>query len=366
MLLSKQIDKLTDLMKNSGIDILVIGPSCDLQYLTGLHPLVDERFKALFVLSDRRCFYIAPELYYEETREALGQDIDIIKWGDSEGFISAISKADERYCLRGKNIGVNDGIQAISIIDISTVINARFLNGTTVMENLKLIKDEDSRNNLRQAAHIADEAFNDIIKFIKPKMTEYDIKVKLEELLMEHGGEELAFDTIIASGPNSSRPHYNNYDRIIENNDVIIMDFGCKYNGFCSDMSRTVFVGEPTEEQKKVYSIVVEANTKGEECVRKGITAEAVDRAARNVITDAGYGKYFINRTGHGVGTAVHEGPYIKEGNKQLLDNGMAFSVEPGIYIPGKFGMRVENIMLVNADKGEVLNKATKDMIIIK
>lgn len=366
MLLYKQIDKLTELMKNSGIDILVVGPSCDLQYLTGLHPLVDERFKALFVLSDKRCFYIAPELYYEETRELLGQDIDIIKWGDSEGFISAIKEADEKYCLRGKNIGINDGIQAISAVDISNVIDVKFLNATAVMENLKLIKDEDAKNNLRKAAHIADEAVKDIVKFIKPNMTEYDIKVRLEELLIEHGGEGIAFDTIIASGPNSSRPHYNNYDRVIENNDVIIMDFGCKYNGYCSDMSRTVFVGEPTEEQKKVYSIVVEANTKGENCARKGVTAEDVDRAARNVIKEAGYGEYFINRTGHGIGTAVHEGPYIKEGNKQILENGMAFSVEPGIYIPGKFGMRVENIVLINEDKGEVLNKATKDMIIIK
>lgn len=366
MLLLKQMDKLTNLMKNYGIDILVIGPSCDLQYLTGIDPFVDERFKALFILQDKRCFYIAPEVYYEETIELLGQDIDIIKWGDSEGFISAIIKADEKYCLNGKNIGVHDGIQAVNLIDISTIINAKFLNGTIVMESLKLIKDEDSKKNLRKAALIADETFKNIIKFIKPNMTEYDIKVKLEELLMEHGGQGLAFETIIASGPNSSKPHYNKYDRVIEKNDVIIMDFGCKYNGYCSDMSRTVFVGEPTEEQKKIYSIVLEANTKGEACAKKGVTAEVVDRAARNVIKEAGYSEYFINRTGHGIGTAVHEGPFIKEGNKQILDDGMAFSIEPGIYIPGKFGMRVENIVLINEGIGEVLNKATKDMIIIK
>lgn len=366
MLLNKQIHVLTQFMNTSKLDVLILGPSSDLEYLTGIHPLADERFKALFILSDGRYFYIAPELYYEETREALGEDTDIITWGDSEGFLTAINKAEAKYGFDGKNIGVNDGIRAIDIIEISNIVHEKFLNGSSIMENIRLIKTQSERDNLRKAALIADEAAKDIVKFIHPGMSEKDIKNKLEELLLEHGGQELAFETIVASGPNSSRPHYNDSSRIIEENDVIIMDFGCRYNGYCSDMSRTVFVGEPTEEQKKIYSIVLEANTKGEARAMEGVTAEDVDLAARNVIREAGYGEYFINRTGHGVGTAVHEAPYIKEGNKQVLEDGMVFSVEPGIYIPGRFGMRVENIVLINDGKGEVMNKAPKDMIIIK
>jgi len=366
LLLDRQIDRIVGLMDDESMNVLMLGPSSDLQYLTGLHPLVDERFKALFILSDKRYFYIAPELYYEETRQALGKDADIIKWGDSEGFLAAIEKANKKYNLNGMNIGVNDGIRAVDLIDMEAAVDAKFINGCSIMENVRIIKTDEEKDNLRKAARIADEAAGEIIKYIRPGIAEKDIKKKLEELLIEKGGQELAFDTIVASGPNSSRPHYNDDSRVIEKNDVIVLDFGCKYNGYCSDMSRTVFVGEPTEEQKKIYNIVVEANSKGEACAKQGATAEEVDLAARNVIRNAGYGEYFLNRTGHGVGTAVHEGPYIKEGNKLVLENGMAFSVEPGIYLPGKYGMRVENIVLIENGKAEILNKFTKEMIVIK
>lgn len=366
MLLDKRIDKITGLMNDERIDLLILGPSPDLQYLTGLHPVMDERFKALFILSDKRCFYIIPELYYEETREVLGEDVDIFKWSDTDGFLKAIEKANKKYNLDGRTIGVNDGVRAVDMIDMQAAVDARFSNGCSIMENVRVIKTNEERDNLRQAARIADAAAGEIIKHIRPGITEKDIKKKLEELLLEKGGQGLSFDPIIASGPNSSKPHYFDDSRIIEQNDLIVMDFGCKYNGYVSDMSRTVFVGEPTEEQKKIYSIVVEANTKGEEAVRQGVTAEEVDKAARKVIKDAGYGEYFINRTGHGIGTAVHEAPYIKEGNKLVLENGMSFSVEPGIYLPGRFGMRVENIVLIEDGKAEILNKFTKDMIVIK
>jgi Xaa-Pro dipeptidase len=366
MFLNKQIDKLTNLMKAFNMDILVLGPSCDLEYITGLHPLVDERFKALFILADKRYFYIAPELYYEETREALGQNVDIIKWSDADGFITAILEAELKYELNGKTIGINDGIRAVDMIDISRHVNAVFLNGTSIVENIKLLKTHEEKECLRKAASIADKAAEEIAKYIHSGMTEKQIKDKLEELLFEYGGEEIAFETIVASGPNSSKPHYNGGSRVIEKNDVIVLDFGCRYKGYCSDISRMIFVGEPTEEQKKIYSIVVEANKRGKASAKGGVTAESVDLAARSVIKEAGYGNYFVNRTGHGIGTAVHEAPYIREGNKQILEDGMAFSIEPGIYIPGKYGMRVEDIVLINNGLGEVLNKASRDMVIVK
>ena len=360
------MDKIVHFMSDRKMDILVIGPSSDLQYLTGLKPFHDERFKALFILSDGRYFYVAPELYYEETMQTLGKDAEIFKWGDSEGFLKAINEANEKYGLEGKVIGVNDGIRAVDIIDVGNVVNAKFINGCSIIEGIRIIKTEEERDYLRKAARIADEVIPNIIKFIRPGVTEKDIKERIEKLLFEKGGEGTSFDTIVASGPNSSKPHYSDDSRVIEENDVMVLDYGCIYKGYCSDISRTIFVGEPTEEQKKVYNIILEANNKGEECARQGATAEEVDSAARNVIREAGYGQYFINRTGHGIGSGDHEAPYIKEGNKQVLKDGMAFSVEPGIYIPGKFGMRIEDIVLINDGKTEILNKATKDMIIIK
>ncbi|MDI3480595.1 MAG: Xaa-Pro dipeptidase [Tepidanaerobacteraceae bacterium] len=365
MLLEKQREKLINLMKENKTDVLVVGPSPDLEYLTGLHPLIDERFKALFILSDGRYFYISPELCYEESREVLGENTDIFTWSDSKGFLEAFEEMNKHYNLDGKTIGVNDGIRAVDLLAMGNVLNATFTNGCSIMEKMRIIKTKEEMEKLRKAAKIADEAATQIIKFIKPGITEREIKNRIEHILFENGGQELAFKTIVASGPNSSKPHYTDDGRVIEKRDVIIMDFGCRYNGYCSDISRTVFVGEPTDEQKKIYSIVCEANNRAESHVKQGVRAEEVDMVARNVIREAGFGEYFFNRTGHGIGVGVHEAPYIMEGNKQVLENGMAFSIEPGIYVPGRFGMRVEDIILMKDGKGEVLNKATKEMIIV-
>ncbi|NLN48124.1 MAG: aminopeptidase P family protein, partial [Clostridiales bacterium] len=208
-------------------------------------------------------------------------------------------------------------------------------------------------------------AFEEIVKFIKPGITEKDIANRLKELLIELGGESLSFDPIVASGPNSSKPHYSEDSRVIEEKDLIILDYGCKYKGYCSDISRTVFVGEPTEEQKKVYEIVLKANMEAEKAVKEGVTAHEVDATAQKVIRENGYGEYILSRTGHGIGIAVHEAPYIRQGNDQVLKTGMAFSVEPGVYIAGKFGMRVEDIVVVDGSGVNVLNKAPKEMTIV-
>lgn len=360
-----KIAELSQRLAASGLDSMIVGPSSDLEYLVGLDFHPDERFKALFAFSDGKAFYIIPELYYEETREKLGEDAKIYIWSDSDGFLSAIEKAKADYGIKAMKIGVNDGVRAVDLLDMGGCLDVSFSNGSGVLERMRLIKNEEEKAFLRKAAEIADKVVSEIVTFIRPGLLERDISEKIKELFMEFGGQGLAFDSIVASGPNTSRPHYNKDDRRIEEKDVIILDLGCRYNGFCSDISRTVFVGEPTEEQRKVFDIVVRANTNAENTVRPGATAEDVDLAARNIIREAGYGNCFLNRTGHGIGMAVHEGPYIKEGNKQVLEPGMAFSVEPGIYIAGRFGMRVENIVVVTEEGREVLNKSTKDIIIV-
>lgn len=366
MMLKEKLSRVMDLMKDTEMDILCIGPSPDLEYLTGLHPLHDERFKALFIFKDGRYFYISPELCLEETKEALGDEVKVFTWGDPQGFLKAIEEADEFYGLKNSAIAVNEAVRAVDVIEMGKILNARFLNGCWVMEGIRVIKTDEEVENLRKAAFIADNVAFEIINYIRSGMTEREIKEIIEKMLINKGGEEIAFETIVASGPNSSKPHYNNYGRRIEKGDVIVLDFGCRVGGYCSDISRTVFIGEPTEEQKNIYHVVLEANERGEKAVREGVTAEEVDRAVRNVIKKAGYGEFFFNRVGHGIGVGVHEAPYIMEGNKTVLRSGMAFSVEPGIYIPGRFGMRIEDIVVVSKDGCEVLNKAPKDMRVIR
>ncbi|MBA1334762.1 MAG: Aminopeptidase YpdF (MP-, MA-, MS-, AP-, NP- specific) [Firmicutes bacterium] len=365
MKLCSKVNEIAERMKKESMDLLFIGTSTDLEYLTGLSSMSCERFKALAILKDGRHFFICPELYYEETREALGDDETIFVWSDSDGFLKAIDEANSLYHLEGMNIGVNDVIRAIDMIAIKGVISANFLDGSGIMENVRQIKDEEEMKLMKKAALIADQVAEEIVRFIRPGLTERDIAKRLKELFIEKGADDISFEPIVASGPNSSKPHYNDDKRTIEERDIIVLDFGCRYKGYCSDMSRTVFVGKPTPEQEEIYNIVLKANSEAEQFARQGVTAEEVDRKARDIIKEAGYGQYFLNRTGHGIGMAVHEAPYIKEGNKVVLENGMAFSVEPGIYLPGRFGMRVENIVLIENGKGIALNKFTKQMICI-
>jgi Xaa-Pro dipeptidase len=365
MLLHKKLDEITRFMNMEDLDVLIIGPDSDLEYLTGLNLLTDERFKALFILKNKTAFFICPELYHEEVAAALGDCMNIFVWGDGEGFLKALKEAAQKHCADKINIGVNEVVRAVDILAIKSILEVDFFDSSNILESLRIVKDEDEQINLKKAAKIADVAGQEIIKLMKPGLSERDIKNKLIQLLIHHGGHGIAFDPIVASGPNSSKPHYNDDKRIIQNKDIIVMDFGCKYNGYCSDITRTVFIGEPTEEQKKVYEIVLSANTEAEHNAMQGVTAEDIDKKARDIIKKAGYGKCFLNRTGHGIGIAVHETPYIREGNKQVLQNGMAFSVEPGIYLPGRFGIRIEDIVLIEKGRGEVLNSLGKDIVVI-
>jgi len=366
MLNKKYVDKLCGIMAKNNIDGMMIGPSTDLEFLMKYSPQPDERFQALFLLFDKRYFYISPEITYEEIRDKLNDDANIYKWGDHEEFSDIVVAAMNNYKLSGKSFGVNNGIAAINLIDIKEKINTKFINGHSILETLRVVKDESEIEKLRKAAKLADEVMGETIDSIHPGMTERDIKKKIEELFMQKGADGLSFEPIIASGHNSSMPHYCEDSRVIQEKDIIILDLGCKYKGYCSDISRTVFVGGITDEEKKIYDIILRANKAGEETAKQGVKAENVDKASRDVIKSEGYGEYFLNRTGHGIGISVHEAPYIKAGNKQILERGMAFSIEPGIYIPNKFGMRIEDIVVIGVDGPEVLNNFTKEIILIK
>ncbi|WDV44393.1 Xaa-Pro peptidase family protein [Clostridiaceae bacterium M8S5] len=362
----KYLDKLVSIMNNKNIDAMLIAPSEDMEFLLGFSPHMDERFQSLFILNDSRCFYIVPKLNFEEIEKVIGNQGTIYQWDDGEGFMSAVNMAFDEHDLIGKTIGVNKSATAVSIIDIKEKLEIEFINGNQILEELRLVKNDEEVNKLRKAARLADDVFADIVKFIKPGITEKDICEKMKELFIEKGADGLSFSPIIASGANSSKPHYNDYSRVIQEKDIIILDFGCKCEGLCSDMTRTVFVGGISEKEEIVYNAVMRANLAGEEQAKPGVQAQTVDKSAREVIKEAGYGEYFITRTGHGIGYSVHEAPYIKSGNEQILEKGMAFSVEPGIYIPNEFGVRIEDIVVVTEDGVEVLNKSEKKPVVIK
>jgi Xaa-Pro aminopeptidase len=286
-------------------------------------------------------------------------------WADHEGFQGAFAQGAREIGVTGK-IAVNDGVRAVDLIDMKSALDAEYVNGSRILAPLRRVKDASELEYMRRASEIADAVMGDVSKFIRSGVSERDVQERLAELFAEHGGEGLSFSPIVAGGPGGSMPHYQGSDRVLREGDFVVVDMGCRYKGYCSDMTRTFCVGEPSGEMKRVYEIVLEAQKAGEAAVVSGATGQDVDRAGRRVIEDAGYGKYFLNRLGHGVGIAIHEDPYIIEGNETPLEPGNVFSVEPGIYIPGKFGVRIENLVAVRPDgTAEALNKFTRDMIVV-
>ena len=228
---------------------------------------------------------------------------------------------------------------------------------------LRSVKMPDEIKNMEMAAHIADKAFEHILKFIKPGLTESDIALELEFFMRREGASKLSFDSIVASGERSSLPHGVASDKIVEAGDMVTLDFGCVYNGYCSDMTRTVVLGKAGNKQREIYDIVLEAQVTSLKAVKPGMTGAELDAIARGIIGDRGYGQYFGHGLGHGVGLEVHELPHVNARGDVLMEPGMVITIEPGIYIPDFGGVRIEDLVLVTDSGYEVLSKSTKEFL---
>ena len=356
------IDKLVSLMKNAGMDAILVCPSEEMKFLVGFSPMMCERFQGLFIKNDGNVFYICNLLYKGELKEHFGY-MTIYEWFDGELMPEAVFNILEKEGLIGKTIGVNSTAPAFNILDIASVTNTKYVNAKPLFEEMRIIKTDEELENLRVSASIADKAFSEVIKFIKPGMKEADIKDFLFSAMQKNSGTNPF--AIVASGPNSSYGHYMGSDRVIEPRDVVLLDFGCVYNDMCSDMSRTLFIGGISDENRRIYEICRAATEVAEAAAVEGAFIPDIDKAARDIIDNAGYKEYFDHRLGHGIGYMGHEAPDIKASNPRKLEKGMCFSIEPGINIPGKIGMRVEDIVAITEKGTEILNKSTHELIII-
>jgi Xaa-Pro dipeptidase len=359
----KYLDKLINILQKKNIDAMLIAPSEEMEFIMGHNTHFCERFQALIIKNDGNYFYICNLLTVDEVQNVLGPEVKVYGWFDGDIFTDTVKKAFEEQGLIGKTIAVNSTERAFIILQIMEKMDAKFINGKPVLEDMRMIKEEEELNNLRMAAKITDESYGELLKFIRPGIKEADIARKMNEIFKDMGADE-GF-TMVCSGQNSSYPHYSSDQRVIQEKDIIVLDWGCKYNNMCADMSRTVFVGGITEEERKVYEIVKASQEAGEKAAVQGAYIPDVDKAARDIIEKSGYGKYFFTRLGHGIGYSVHEAPDIKASNPIYLKKGMVFSIEPGIYMAGKFGIRIENIVAVTENGNEVLNKASKEIMII-
>jgi Xaa-Pro aminopeptidase len=264
-----------------------------------------------------------------------------------------------------KNIAIEEGYMTVAFYDNlkSSLENVELLPLKGVMDELRLFKDSEEIESIAKAASIADEAFTHILSFIKPGKTEIEVAVELEYFCKQKGATEMSFDSIVASGVRSSLPHGVFSEKVINNGEFLTMDFGCVYNGYCSDMTRTVFVGKADEKQKRIYNTVLEAQQKALEQIKPGMLGKEVDKIARDIITAAGFGENFGHGLGHGVGLAVHEEPRLSPLGERVLEANMVVTDEPGIYIAEYGGVRIEDLVLVTDQGNKVLSKSPKHLI---
>jgi Xaa-Pro aminopeptidase len=350
-------------MERQGVAALLVGPSADLRYLVGYDALPLERLTLLVASTVDDPVLIVPELERARAEDSgAGTAAEIVSFGETDDPYAAVRAALPRDAGR---LAVGDRMWATFLLALQESFpSATFARASTVTSPLRMRKDADEIDALRRAGAGADRVAGALAGERPAGRTERDVASWIRDALIAHGHERVNF-AIVASGPNAASPHHEPGGRVLQAGDSLVCDFGGTVDGYCSDITRTFCVGEPQKEFVDAYAVLAKAQDAAVSAVAPGVSAASVDAAAREVIADAGYGDRFIHRTGHGIGLEEHEEPYIVAGNSTPLEPGMTFSIEPGIYVPGRFGMRIEDIVVVTEDGVERLNNASRDPVVL-
>lgn len=358
------MNRLVETIRESEFDAMLVSPGEELKFLLGMDPMLCERFQGLFVKKDGGLFYICNLLYADEFREALPEQIPIYSWFDGDVMTEVVEQALKEQGLIGGVIGVASTVQAFNILEIMDKVEVTFKNGKPLLEKMRMIKFHEELEALRESSRLVDQVFEEVLGIIHPGVTEKEIGDFLLNRMTELGGDKA--ECIVGVGAHASYPHYSDNKGVVQEKDVVLMDYGCTIRGMYSDTTRTVFVGEPTEREREIYELVKRSNEEAEKLVKEGAWIPDIEQRARDVLDEKGYAKTLLNRLGHGIGYTIHEAPDIKRSNPMHLERGMAFSIEPGIYLGGDFGVRIEDVVIVNEDgEGEVLNHSTKELIVL-
>ncbi|QEV20950.1 aminopeptidase P family protein [Streptomyces alboniger] len=348
---------------DAGLAGVLVAPGPDLVWLTGYRPTaLTERLTVLVLAAGQEPVLVVPTLEAPDAERAAGAPaLTLRDWTDGK---DPYAVAAPLLDVSGR-FAVSDNAWAMHLLGFQKALpGTSYVSLTEALPMLRAVKDAAELERLAAAGAAADAAYEEIQKVPFAGRKEMDVAADLAGLLRRFGHSQVDF-TVVGSGPNGANPHHEAGERVIEHGDMVVLDFGGLLHGYGSDTSRTVHVGEPTAEERRVHDVVREAQAAGCAAVRPGAACQDVDRAARAVITEFGYGDYFIHRTGHGIGVTTHEPPYMIEGEEQPLVPGMCFSVEPGVYLPGRFGVRIEDIVTVTDDGGRRLNNTARDMAIV-
>ncbi|MFI6284983.1 aminopeptidase P family protein [Streptomyces sp. NPDC051018] len=348
----------------AGLAGVLVAPGPDLVHLTGYHPpAATERLTLLVLVAGQDPVLVVPTLEAPDAQKAVGAPVMTLRdWTDGV----------DPYALTAPLLGasgrfaVSDNTWAMHLLGLQRALpSSSYVALSDALPMLRAVKDRHELERLAAAGAAADATYEEIVKLRFAGRKETEVARDLDSLLRRFGHAQVDF-TVVGSGPNGANPHHEAGERTIGHGDMVVLDFGGLMEGYGSDTTRTVHVGEPAPAEQHIHDVVREAQEAGVASVRPGVACQEVDRAARAIIEEAGYGDLFIHRTGHGIGVTTHEPPYMIEGEEQPLVPGMCFSVEPGIYLPGRFGVRIEDIVTVTEDGGRRLNNTRREMAIVE
>lgn len=362
-----KLQQLQTYINDQEVDVAYVSDPMTIKYLTGFGSDPIERVLALLIFPDQDPFLFGPALEVEAIKDT-GWPYPVYGYLDHEEPFKMIAAQIRHRVATPKHWAAELGYLTVSRL---RALEEQFpaasfsFNLTPVVERMRMIKSPAEIERLNEAGKWADFAFQVGFKAVQVGVSEQDVAAELEFALKKHGIREMSFDTLVQAGPHAAEPHGSTSERKIENNQLVLFDLGTVYEGYISDASRTVGVGDPTAKQREIYQVCLEAQLAAQAAARPGITAAELDQVARQIIDRAGYGEYFIHRLGHGMGMSEHEFPSIMEGNDLVLQPGMCFSLEPGIYIPGVAGVRIEDCVHVTEDGCLPFTHTSKDFQIV-
>lgn len=362
---ANRLDDVRTAAAAAGFDALLISPGPDLRYLTGYTALPLERLTCLVLPATGEPFLLVPELEMPAAKASPAGDlgVEIIGWPETSDPYTRVAGA---LPASTKRVGVDNHMWAEKVLAFREVLPGAELGlAGDVLRELRIRKTPAEVAALRRAGYAIDRVHRRVGEWLREGRTEREVARDIADAILEAGHVSVDF-VIVGAGPNGASPHHEVSDRVIRAGDPVVVDIGgTTEDGYCSDSTRCYVVGAPPSEYRELYAVLHRAQQAQVEAVRPGITAEQLDAVGRDLITEAGYGEHFLHRTGHGIGLECHEEPYIVAGNSRPLEEGMAFSIEPGIYLPGRFGARIEDIAVCTADGGERLNLTSRELVVL-
>lgn len=355
----KKLARVLEAMKENGIEQLLVADPASVYYLTGRMLHCMERLMVLCLDVNGNHKMVVGKLFPQEG--AVGAEV--IYFEDTQDSVEVLAS----HMRKGTKIGIDKTWPSRFLLRLMQLdMGTEYINASFIIDGIRQIKSADEQEKMRVASRKNDEGMERLVPLVTSGLTELEVADKLLEIYLDLGTEGHSFTPIIGYGANAADPHHNSDNSKGKYGDSVVLDIGCIINGYCADMTRTVFIGEASAKAKEVYEVVKEANRRGIEAAKPGNRFCDVDNAARDYITEMGYGEYFTHRTGHGIGMEVHEFGDVSGVNEAVLKPGMIFSVEPGVYLPGDVGVRIEDLVLITEDGNEVLNHFTKDLIEVK